>query len=338
MKRFATIASGLKARHLAALLSLAAPSASLAQAFNNTDSVLNPAATTITAELNATGFFRISNITGLAGASVGAANISESPTATDFTATANYLSRLGSFTFANDYPIRNVSLSVSVDSIYDPDNGGIGGLSDDANTGQFDRTAFRIHDFSLLFVGSTGEQFLVSRNTAWDIIPGVPADDNFVVTVNSGNREPGLAYDADGTIPRTGQIQSLEWLSGSLPSDDGGWDTGLDPASNLDDTFPTTADIGTGAAQADDPTVTLERGFTTDQAPPLYAGGAGQTTWNVYLFSTGDLSGPTAGYQLNLSQIIIAVELPESSHALWGGLVLLGTAEVLRRRRSKRTT
>jgi hypothetical protein len=324
---------GLQARHLAVLLALAAPAAGMAQAFNNTDSVLNPAATTVTAELNATGFFRISNITGLAGTLVGAADISESPTATDFTATANYLSRLGSFTFANDYPIRNVSLSVSVDSIYDPDTGGIGGLFEDVNTGQFNRTAFRIHDFSLLFVGTTGEQFLVSRNTTWDVLPGLPADENFVVTVNSGTRETGLVYDADGSIPRTGQIQSLEWLSGTLPFDDGGWDPGLDPGTNLDDTFPTTADIGGGAAQADNPTVTLERGFTTNLAPPLYAGGAGETTWNVYLFSTGDLSGPTAGYQLNLSQIIIAVEVPESSHALWGGLALLGTAEILRRRK-----
>jgi hypothetical protein len=334
MKQIAKTTPGLQARRLAAVLALALAPVALhgrqATPFNNTDSVLNPAATTVTATLNASGFFRISNITGLDGTSAGAANISESPTATDFSSTANYLSRLGSFTFANDYPIRNVSLSVSVDSIYDP-NGDIGGLSDDI--GQFNRTAFRIHDFSLLFVGTTGEQFLVSRNTTWDVSPGVPADENFVVTVNSGTRAPGLVYDAGGTISRVGQIQSLEWLDGTLPNDDGGWDPGLDLATNLDDTFPTSADIGPGPAQADDLTVTLERGFNTDQAPALYAGGAGETTWNVYLFSTGDLSGPTAGYQLNLSQIIIAVEVPESSHALWGGLVLLGTTEILRRRK-----
>ncbi len=325
MNRIAKTTPGLQARRLAAVLALALAPVALhgRQVTPFTVSPL-PDDTGPTATLTPSGvnFIRITTIEGLAGVAA-PANVNEAA-ATDL-GSSSYLNKLGSFNFANDYPIISANLDLAIDSVIHDGDGAL--LS------QAERGSFLMHQFSLLFVGTTvggtASSFLISQNAT--LVPSIPpADDNFLVTLTGTT--PSLEFVSTPPLPPpTDQIASLEWL-GPIANDPA-WDPDgdTDPSN---DTFPTTADVGV------DPVALADISFklTSPGTPtaPLYISGAGQTSWDVYLFTTGpSLSGTL---QLNLSQIIIALEVPESSHAIWGGLVLLGTTEVLRRRRSKRTT
>jgi|GEM_PF-4277111 len=333
---------GLQARRLAAvLLALAAPAAGMAQAFNNNASVQNPTATSVSAENNPTGgFYRISNLYGIGGTvstdvqftPVDLATVSNPDPSIITTANARYLNRLGQFTFANDYPITGVTLDMTAHSIYDINGNTINSV---------DRSAFLLHDFSLLFVGNNGAEFLISRITP--LLGGgsrPSADEEFHLSMGSGDRVPLLQYknsqDAAPAAVPVGRekVTSLEWLTGELPNGDlTTWDTGGE-ITYEDDTFPVNGDVTAPVPEPNIPNFNLVK-----SGQLLYAAGGGETTWNVYLFSTGPLSAfdaqsnPTS-LQLNFSQITITVTgLPESSHAIWGGIALLGTAEILRRRK-----
>lgn len=338
MNRFLRTDPGLRIHQLAALLALATPYACVGQAFNNAASVANPLLTTITAPLEpAVGsFYRISNLYGIGGLQVGPNDlqqVTEPDPSISSTANDRYLNRLGQFTFANDYPIGGVTLNMTAHSIYAPN----GDLLDSAT-----RASFLLGDFAVLFVGQNGAEFLVTRLTP--LIGGgarPSADDDFILSMGGGDRIPNLQYrsvDPATTVPPgRQQITSLEWLTTELPNGDlATWDTGGDPLSYEDDTFPINADVVANPPATDVPDFQLQR---STAGQPLYAAGGGETTWNVYLFSTGPLSSldPQSNpspLQLNFSQITITVTgLPESTHALWGGLILLGTAEILRRRK-----
>jgi hypothetical protein len=307
----------------------------MAQAFNNTDSVLNPAATTVTAPMETVlgSFYRVSNLYGIGGTFT--PNDVQQVTQPDPSifpdANERYLNRLGQFTFANDYPITGVTLNMTAHSIYAPNGDPLDSTA---------RASFLLHDFSLLFVGQNGAEFLISRLTP--LIGGgarPSADDDFILSMGSGDRIPSLQYlsaNPPTTVPPgRQQITSLEWLTTELPGGDTEtWDPGGVPFTYEDDTFPVAGDV---TAPPPDPNIPNFQLIRSGQ--PLYAAGGGETTWNVYLFSTGPLSSFDAQnnpepLQLNFSQITITVTgLPESSHALWGGLALLGTAEILRRRK-----
>lgn len=338
MNKTLKTALGLRTCRLAVLLALVAPAACVGQAFNNSSSVADPLLTTITASLDPAtvgSFYRISNLYGIGGLQVAPNDIQQvtEPDPSIFAgANERYLNRLGQFTFANDYPITEITLDMTAHSIYAP-NGDLLGFNA--------RSAFLLHDFSLLFVGQNGAEFLISRLTP--LIGGgtrPSADEDFILSMGSGDRIPNLQYQsvvpATTVPPGRQQITSLEWLTAGLPNGDPAvWDPGADPFTYEDDTFPTNADVVANAT--DVPNFQLVR---PNSGQPLYAAGGGETTWNVYLFSTGPLSGADAQQnpapiQLNFSQITITVTgLPESTHALWGGLVLLGMAEILRRRKN----
>ena len=321
MKRFATIASGLKARHLAALIAVALAPSGL-HGRQATPFVAAPDAQdpnpTATLTPSAGSFIRVSTLEGTTGVLAGAVDVAE--TLPGDLGSVNYLNKLGTFNFANDYPIVSVNLGMSIDSVILNSNG------DPVVLG--DRLSFLMHQFSLLFVGITpggaSSSFLISQNATL-VGSLAPADDNFQLTLSGTT--PALEYVATPSVtPPAGQITSLEWI-GPIANDPA-WDPDAD-ADPSNDTFPTTADLDPVPPGLTDISFNLQGPGAPGSA--LYGGGAGQTSWEVYFYTTGPSLG--GALQLNLSQIIIAVEVPESSHALWGGLALLGTAEVLRRRR-----
>jgi hypothetical protein len=311
----------------------------MAQAFNNSQSVADPTVTSVSAANTATGgFYRISNLFGIGGTQaddlrftpVDLTTVANEDPSVLTTANDRYLNRVGQFTFANDYPITGVTLDMTAHSIYAP-NG------DPIIASQ--RSSFLLHDFSLLFVGNNGAEFLISRLTP--LLGGgsrPSADEDFHLSMLSGNTSPMLQFvnsaDASPATVPVGRekITSLEWLTGEIPNGDlATWDKGGSDITYEDDTFPVNGDVTAPPPETNIPNFNLIK-----SGQSLYAAGGGETTWNVYLFSTGP--GVAENAQLNFSQITITVTgLPESSHAIWGGLVLLGTTEVLRRCRSKRT-
>jgi hypothetical protein len=342
MKQIAKTTPGLQARRLAAVLALALAPVALhgrqVTPFTVSPDAQDPAPTaTLTSDFAAGNFMRI---TTFEGTGAGAGNIGEVAETT--LNSGNYLNTLGTFSFANDYPIISVNLGLSVHSILENINGDP--LDSTA------RSSFHLHQFSLLFVGRTvgaaPAQFLLSQNSTLGAIGS--ADGNFHLILD-GARAPSLDYTPT-TESITGQIQSLEWLGASANNGADIWnpdgnavDGGGNPVTdipgdptlfrdNWTDTFPVTADLPVTPGLTEIGFTLSSGGSPLDPASYLYAGGAGQTTWEVYLYTSGPSLGATP-LQLNLSQIIIALEVPESSHALWGGLVLLGTAEILRRRK-----
>jgi hypothetical protein len=321
------------ALHSAILASLALGSASgvsLGQTFNVSPL---PTDTNPTATLTPAGgqFFRISNLTGVVGTSNASADLSSTTAASLGGAdTDNYLSRIGQFTFANDFPIKDVTLSLRVQSI--SDTGGNPGTLDGVIDGSFIRSGFLMHDFGLLFVGSAGTEFVLTRSSANFTSP-FSADENFSVTrpLSGGQYlqyidQPN--YDAQNNlIPQVDQLRSLEWLSSDLNDPDSSLAWQPDAFTPLDRTFPVTADLS--------PAVTdigfyASRGLDTG-APALYAGGAGDRTWNIYLFSTG--MGVPANLQLNLSEITVTLAVPEAGSTVAAGVALILLAGVLRSRR-----
>lgn len=327
-------------RGFAIAITLAAKTLSVGQTFNVSPL---PSNNTPTATLTpATGqYFRISNLTGVVGTPNAASDLS-STTASNLgvAATDNYLSRIGQFTFANDVPIMDVTLSLRVQSVSDV--GGNPGTLDGLIDGSFVRTGFLMHDFGLLFVGSGGAEFVITRSTA-NLISGFSADDNFSITSPlNGNHylqyidQPN--YDANNQlIPQSGQIRSLEWLSSDLNDPDSSLAWQPDAVTPLDRTFPVTADLGTGVT-VDTPNGVTDIGFYASRginsgAPYLYSPGAGpgNRTWNIYLFSTG--LGVPSNIQLNLSEITVALVVPEAHQAVAGGAALILVAGLLRSRR-----
>ncbi len=331
MNRIATIASGLKARHLAALIAVAlAPSGLHGRQFGPFFVAPDAQDANPTATLTPTtgNFIRISTVHGTvtppstdSSALFGADAVSQVSVG-DFLSTV-YLNKLGTFNFANDYPIISATLGLSIDSVMTM-NGDI--------ISTVDRGPFVMHQFSLLFVGTTAggtsTSFLMSQNQT--LFPEISTDiSQFQLTVDGST--PALQYfTTPPTGPTPNLVNSLEWRG--VVAADGTWDpnengTINDPDLGLiidpsNDTFPTTGDV------AD---ISFSLSSPGDALSPLYSGGAGQTSWDVFLFSTGPSLNGT--FQLNLSGIIVTLEVPESSQALWGGLALLGTAEVLRRRK-----
>jgi hypothetical protein len=245
----------------------------------------------------------------------------------------NYLNRVGQFRFTADNPILNVSLTLGVNSIYTENFGAVGDLNGVVD-GSFNRSAFLLHDFGLLFEGNGGARFALTRI----MDPGAfrfSADENFAVVEPAGGGftiEYVLVPDLDvygELIPKTGQIRSLEWLDAQ--ANDPAWNPNpilvdpTDPAAGYipyDDTFPVAADA------AIPPTFFMERGIDTG-ADPLYTGGGNNTVWNVYLFSTGPIG---SNLQLNLSQIQVTLAVPEASDALAAGVGLILVAGVIRSR------
>ena len=136
--------SALHSAILASLALGAASGVSLGQAFNIFPPPTDTAPTaTITPT---TGVFRISNLGTVAAPSTNA------PLATSaagtFTDTDNYLSEIGRFTLANDYPILGVTLSLKVEGAFSETGAALG------MEGQDNRSTFLMHDFGLLFVGN----------------------------------------------------------------------------------------------------------------------------------------------------------------------------------------
>jgi hypothetical protein len=279
-----------------------------------------------TPSLGGAPFFRISNLNGVVAApsfstdlaTVAAANTSGTAN------TDNYLNRIGQFTFARDNPILNVKLTLRVDSVYDQNlmvvGDRIGGVD-----GSFNRSAFLMHDFGLLFVGNGGARFAMTRITD----PGAlrfSADENFAVVEPSGGGftieyVPSPNLDSTGElIPLANQIRSLEWLDSTPLPDDGTWDP--NPAGVYDDTFPVTADNATS------PSFCMVQGADAG-GDPLYVSGGNNTVWNVYLFSTGPIE---TNAQLNLSEIQVTLSVPEASDALAAGVGLILVAGVIRSR------
>lgn len=302
---------------------------SLGQAFNVAPA--HPSGATLrndyvgTPSLGTDSFFRISNVNGLV-----AAPSPDSALATVATATTagpanidNHLNRVGQFTFTADNPILNVSLTLGVNSIYTENFGAQGNLVGGDNF--FDRSAFLMHDFGLLFEGNGGARFALTRFT--DPVAGrLSADENFAVVEPAGGGftleyvpVANLDPDSGELVPLTDQIRSLEWLG--VGANDAAWDPTGD-SFPFDDTFPVAADA------AIPPTFFMERGIDTGAAP-LYTVGGNNTVWNVYLFSTGPIG---SNLQLNLSQIQVTLSVPEASDALAAGVGLILVAGVIRSR------
>jgi hypothetical protein len=320
--------SALHSAILASLALGAASGVSLGQAFSVAPA--HPSGATVrndytgTPSLGANPYFRISNINGLV-----AAPSPDSALATVASATTagpanidNYLNRVGQFTFTADNPILNVSLTLGVNSIYTENFGASGNLVGGDNF--FDRSAFLLHDFGLLFEGNGGARFALTRFT--DPAAGrFSADENFAVVELAGGGftiefidPPNLDVNGE-LIPLTDQIRSLEWLG--VGANDAAWDPTGD-SFPFDDTFPVAADA------AIPPTFFMERGIDTG-ADPLYTGGGNNTVWNVYLFSTGPIG---SNLQLNLSEIQVTLSVPEASDALAAGVGLILVAGVIRSR------
>jgi len=321
--------SALHSAILASLALGAASGVSLGQAFSVAPA--HPSGATIrndytgTPSLGTDSFFRISNVNGLV-----AAPSPDSALATVATATTagvgnidNHLNRVGQFTFTADNPILNVSLTLGVNSIYTENFGAVGDLNGVVD-GSFNRSAFLLHDFGLLFEGNRGARFALTRL----MDPGafrLSADENFAVVEPPGGGftiefidPPNLDVNGE-LIPLTDQIRSLEWLG--VGANDAAWDPTGDRFP-FDDTFPVAADA------AIPPTFFMERGIDTG-ADPLYTGGGNNTVWNVYLFSTGPIG---SNLQLNLSQIQVTLSVPEASDALAAGVGLILVAGVIRSR------
>lgn len=330
-------------RALAIAFTLAAKTLSVGQTFNVSPL---PSNTAPTATLTPTAgqYFRISNLNGVVGTTPNAAADLSSTAATSLGGadTDNYLSRIGQFTFANDVPIMDVTLSLRVHSVTAV-NGDTGNLVSGENA--FDRSPFLMHDFGLLFVGSAGTEFVLTRSSVNSTSP-FSADENFSITSPlSGDHylqyidQPN--YDVNNQlIPQSGQIRSLEWLSSDLNDPDSSLAWQPDAVTPLDRTFPVTADLGTGVT-VDTPNGVTDIGFYATRginsgAPFLYSPGAGpgNLTWNIYLFSTG--LGVPSNVQLNLSEITVTLSVPEASHAIAGGTALILVAGLLRPRQQPR--
>jgi len=323
--------SALHSAILASLALGAASGVSLGQAFSvapahpsGPDTVTT---VTGTPSLEGAPFFRISNIFGLTNATPSP----NSDLATVATATtegaeniANYLNRVGQFTFTADNPILGVRLKLEVNSIYTGNFGAVGLKG--SPEGSLDRSAFRMHDFGLLFEGNGGARFALTRY----VDPGAggfSADGNFaVVEPDRGGFtieyliEPNLDLDTGELIPLTNQIRSLEWMS--VQANDQNWDPTDGTGTAFDYTFPVAADA------ASPPTFFMDYGIDS-AARALYSGGGNNMVWNVYLFSTGPIG---VNLQLNLSQIEVTLAVPEASDALAAGVGLILVAGVIRSR------
>jgi len=322
--------SALHSAILASLALGAASGVSLGQAFNVAPA--HPSGATVrndytgTASRGPTELFRIGNLYGLTGVTA-STNSDLATVASAITAGAdnidNHLNRVGQFTFTADNPILDVKLTLEVNSIYTENFGASGNLVGGDNF--FDRSAFLLHDFGLLFEGNGGTRFALTRFT--DPAAGrFSADENFAVVELAGGGftiefidPPNLDVNGE-LIPLTDQIRSLEWLS--VGANDADWDPTGGTGSAFDYTFPVAADATT------DPTFFMTRGI--DSGPdPLYTGGGNNTVWNVYLFSTGPIG---SNLQLNLSQIQVTLSVPEASDALAAGVGLILVAGVIRSR------
>jgi len=323
--------SALHSAILASLALGAASGVSLGQAFNvapahpsGPDTVTT---VTGTPSLGGAPFFRISNLNGVVAAPSYSTDLATVAAATTggTANTDNYLNRIGQFSFARDNPILNVKLTLQVDSVYDQNlmvvGDRIGGVD-----GSFNRSAFLMHDFGLLFVGNGGARFAMSRISD-SFVGRFSADENFAVVEPLGGGfsieyvpVPNLDPDTGELIPLANQIRSLEWLDSTPLPDDGSWDPNT--GGIYDDTFPVTADA------AASPSFCMVRGVDAG-ADPLYVSGGNNTVWNVYLFSTGPIE---TNVQLNLSQIQVTLAVPEASDALAAGMGLILVAGVIRSR------
>lgn len=331
--------SALHSAILASLALGAASGVSLGQAFN--EAPTHPSGpdtvTTVTGtpSLGGASFFRISNLNGVVAAPSFSTDLATVATATTggTANTDNYLNRIGQFTFARDNPILNVKLTLRVDSVYDQNLMVVGDLIGGVD-GSFNRSAFLMHDFGLLFVGNGGARFAMSRLTDPSAFR-FSADENFAVVEPPGGGFsieyvpfPNLDPDTGELIPLANQIRSLEWLDSTPLPDDGSWNpntTGI-----FDDTFPVTADVTAAPVQSPiSPSFCMVRGVDTAGGDPLYVSGGNNTVWNVYLFSTGPIE---TNVQLNLSQIQVTLSVPEASDALAAGIGLILVAGVIRSR------
>jgi len=327
-------------RALAIAFTLAAKTLSVGQTFNVSPL---PSNTAPTATLTPTAgqYFRISNLNGVLGTPNAAADLSSTAaTSLGGADTDNYLSRIGQFTFANDVPIMDVTWSLRVHSV-NAAHCDAGNLLSCEKV--FDISPFLMHFYVLLFVGSADTEFVLTRSSA-NLTSPFSADENFSITSPlSGDHflqyidQPN--YDVNNQlIPHSGQIRSLEWLSSDLNDVNSSAAWQPDAVTPLDRTFPVTADLGTGVT-VDTPNGVTDIGFYASRgvnsgAPFLYSAGAGNTTWNIYLFSTGQ--GVPTNLQLNLSEITVTLSVPEASHAIAGGTALILVAGLLRPRQQPR--
>jgi len=326
--------SALHSAVLASLALGAASGVSLGQAFS-----VFPAADDALPSVTLTPpegeYFRINNIYGNLGIIAAADPITSLPLS-NTTDDNNYLNRLGQFTFANDYPILNVRLTLAVNSAFTSAGTPSVIISPGTNDGAPEnRFSFLTQDFALLFVGQSGSSFMIAKNSAFDT-SSITDEDNFILRTNPGDLSTSLEYcvrgseeyTLDGPVLKDNQVGSLEWTGGFV--NDPTWDprdptVGGSAGDNLDDTFPVAADV-----TPENLPFYVERGVDFSKGTPLYPGGAAERTWNVYLFTTGIVLG---GGQLNLSEITVTLAVPEASNAVAAGVAVIFIAGVLKSRR-----